>query len=131
MCVYSSGSLTSLQFKLVGLQTLFWFSIMFPDILLSSLNFKSFGPKFHNLLGLFFETRFLLCLFNLKFGSFFRTYAIRDRNYQSLKLRSEIRKYAQNDNSGVEKYALESGKVGSPEFVSAKLVCYFLIYKSW
>ena len=56
---------TSLQFKSVGLQTLFWFSIMFPDILLSSLNFKSFGPKFHNLLGLFFETRFLLCLISL------------------------------------------------------------------
>ena len=39
---------------------------MFPDyILLSSLNFKSFGPKFHNLLGLFFETRFLLCFISL------------------------------------------------------------------
>ena len=52
---------------------------------------------------------------NLKFGSYFRTYAIRNRNYQSLKLRSEIRKYAQNDNLGVEKYALEFGEVGSPE----------------
>ena len=31
----------------------------------SSLNFKSFGPKFQNLLGLFFETRFLLCLISL------------------------------------------------------------------
>ena len=49
-----------------------------------------------------------------KFRIFFRTSVIRGKNGKSLKLRSEIQKYAQNDNSGVDKYALESGKVGSP-----------------
>ena len=51
---------------------------------------------------------------------YFRTSAIRGKNGEkkSLKLRLEIKKYAQNDHSGVEKYALESGQVGSPVCLS-------------
>ena len=46
----------------------------------------------------------------------FTDFAIRGEIIDFGKLRSEIGNYAQNDVLGVENYALESDKVGSPAF---------------
>ena len=132
MHVYLSGSFTSPHIKSAGQLSS---SIKYADRLhqLSNFIFHLCAPtwgseSFINISGTFTTISFTSIVI-LQIWYVFRTSAIRGKKRKSLKLRSEIQKYAQNDNLGVEKYALDYGEVDtSPSiYVIPNSICYGFI----